>query len=362
MRVLVTGPALRDPGGVSAYYHAVLPELRQGGDAFDYVEIGGTLRRGGPLSPLLDQWHLRGRLAATRPDLYLCNPSLDPKSFLRDGLFVRQAARRGIPVLVFFHGWREDFAAQVGRRWQWVFREGFGRANRFIVLASAFRAQLESWGVRSPVELGITAVSAELLQGFDAAAAFRAREAGGRPVRILFLARLERAKGIRETLEAFRQLCARGLPVELTVAGAGGAQADLDAFRAEHPAIAMRVHGVGDVRGERKRELFATHDVYCFPSHTEGMPGSVLEALAFGLPVVTTAVGGLKDLFQDGRMGRLLQSPRAEGVADALADLVVDGALRERIGRFNRDFALRNCVAEASAARLRAALRATLDN
>lgn len=358
MRLLITGPASTDPGGVAAYYNAVLPELRRGPDEIHYLEIGGTLRRGGMLSPLFDQWRFRWALNRFKPDLVLCNPSLDPRSFIRDGLFVRHAARRG-PVLVFFHGWRDDFAAQVEARWLAAFRNSFALASAFIVLASRFRETLQRWGVKAPIGLGVTAVSAGLLEGVHEDM-LDGRRSAGSDAKILFLARLERNKGIVETLDAFRIMRQAGLPVTLTVAGDGGARTDVQAFLAAHPSVAPAITVTGDVRGEHKRELFLTHDIYCFPSYTEGMPASVLEAMAFGLPVVSARVGGLADFFEDGRMGRVLQRIDSESVSTALVQLVHDSKARREIGTRNHRFAMRNFTAAASARRLQALCRQVL--
>jgi glycosyltransferase involved in cell wall biosynthesis len=358
MRLLVTGPALSDPGGVSAYYNAVLPELRRGPGEIEYLQIGGTFSRGGPFSPLIDQWRFRAALRRFKPDLVLCNPSLDPRSFIRDGLFVHHAARRH-RVLVFFHGWRDDFAETVERRWLAAFRATFARSTAFIVLASRFRDQLHKWGVTAPIGLGVTAVSGALLEGLREDALGQ-RRSSGTTARILFLARLERGKGILETLEAFRSLREKGLAVTLTVAGDGGARKDVAEFLAANPGLASVIDVTGDVRGDRKRELLLTHDIYCFPSYTEGMPGSVLEAMAFGLPVVSARVGGLADFFEDGRMGRVLPKIDGSCVAKALEELVLDPDGRRAIGDLNHRFAMANFTATASARKLQAFCRQVL--
>lgn len=352
MRLLITGPALRDPGGVSAYFDAVLPQLRSQVAEVHYLEIGGTLARGGFLSPMIDQWRFRSTLRRLQPDLVHCNPSLDFKCFLRDGLFVRQAAGLGYPVLVFFHGWKPEFDAVVQRYWLGVFRRTFGRARAFIVLASQVRSRLAEWGVTAPVHLGMTAVSQSLLDGVKPADA--APRPSNEPLRILFLARLERSKGIRETLAAFALLRERKVAATLTVAGDGAARDDVQAFIAAHPQLSPVIQAVGDVRGGRKRELFMQHDLYCFPSYTEGMPTSVLEAMYFGLPVVTSAVGGLVDFFEDGRMGRMLRDIDAASIADAIAGLAASPDAMRAMGARNREFASTHFTAAAAADRLTA--------
>ncbi len=60
---------------------------------------------------------------------------------------------------------------------------------------------------------------------------------------------------------------------------------------------------LGHVSGAAKTQAFRAADIYLFTSLAEGMPNSVLEAMAFGLPIVTRPVGGIRDFFEDGRMG-----------------------------------------------------------
>src|SRR5262249_50708347 len=76
----------------------------------------------------------------------------------------------------------------------------------------------------------------------------------------------------------------------------------------------------------------AAADVLVAPSRNEGMGRVLVEAMALGLPVVGTRVGGIPDLIVDGECGRLVASDDAVGLADALADLGVDEALRIKLG------------------------------
>jgi glycosyltransferase involved in cell wall biosynthesis len=352
LRTLITGPSLADPGGVSGFYNAVLPHLRQILPDVHYLEIGSSRRRGGIFHPLIDQLRFRAALRRLRPTAVLCNPSLDHRSFLRDGMFVLQAARFGTPTLVFFHGWHKIFEQQVERSWRWYFNWTYRRAQAFIVLASEFRARLIDWGIAVPIHMGTTTVADDLIQGFSIEQKWSQRRPDG-VVRLLFLARLERAKGIRETLGALSLLHDKGLPVTLTVAGDGEAMGEVRRFAAAHPELSAVLSILGDVRGRRKRELLASHDIYCFPSsYMEGMPNSVLEAMAFGLPVIAPAVGGLADFFEDGRMGCLLKRITAQDVAAATETLMGDAALLRSISEYNHRHAVANFLASAAAARL----------
>lgn len=353
LRVLITGPALRDEGGVANYYNAVLRHLASDGRyETEYFELGSTRGAMGPLHPLADQAGFHRVLGRFRPDLVHVNPSLTLKSFFRDGLIIVQARRRGVPVVVFFRGWARSTEARVDRELGWLFRRTYGRANGFIVLASRFRDKLVEWGVDAPVFLETTTVPDVVMTSF-AIEERLAQIRGERPMKILFLARLEREKGVLETLEAVHMLLQRGVDVSLTIAGAGPAMDDIRGYLAAHDGLGASVHLAGYVRGDAKRALYRSHHVYCFPSeYWEGMPNSVLEAMALGMPVVTCPVGGLADFFEDGRMGHLVPNRNAALVADKLQALARDREAAATMAAYNHDYATKRFLAPDVARRL----------
>ena len=353
LRVLITGPALRDEGGVANYYNAVLGHLASDGRyEVEYFELGSTKGNMGPLHPLADQAGFHRMLGRFRPDLVHVNPSLTLKSFFRDGLIIVQARRRRIPVVVFFRGWDRATEVRLDHQFGWLFRRTYGRANGFIVLASRFRDKLVEWGVHVPVFLETTTVPDAVMTSFDIGERVE-RLRSDRRLKILFLARLEPAKGVLETLEAVEKLLHRGIDVSLTIAGNGPALEDLQRFLDAHGGLGASVELAGYVRGEAKRALFLRHHVYCFPSeYWEGMPNSVLEAMALAMPIVTCPVGGLADFFEDGRMGHLVPSRDASLVADRLARLAGDRETAMAMAVYNHEYATKRFMARDVARRL----------
>ena len=353
LRVLITGPGLQDEGGVANYYNAVLRHLAADGRYEpEYFEVGSTKRSGGLLHPVADQVGFQRKLRAFRPDLVHVNPSLTWRSFFRDGLIVLQARRRGIPVVVFFRGWDRPTEERIDHGLGWLFRATFGRANGFIVLASRFRDKLVEWGVRVPIALETTTVPDVVMNGLAIGERIE-RIRTDHPMKILFLARLEREKGVLETLEATDLLLRRGVDVSLTIAGDGPAMDDVRRYLATHAGLQGQVRVAGYVRGDAKRALYLDHHVYCFPSeYKEGMPNSVLEAMAVGMPIVTCPVGGLADFFEDGRMGHLVPRRDAVLVADKLESLARDRGGAATIAAYNHQYASRRFLAPDVARRL----------
>jgi glycosyltransferase involved in cell wall biosynthesis len=95
--------------------------------------------------------------------------------------------------------------------------------------------------------------------------------------------------------------------------------------------------GLGDsLLGSRDSDEIAKHlaaaDVFVLPSHWEGQPIAVLEAMASGLPIMGTRVGAMPDVVRDGTDGLLVEPHDVAGLADALARLLGDEPLRREMG------------------------------
>jgi glycosyltransferase involved in cell wall biosynthesis len=99
------------------------------------------------------------------------------------------------------------------------------------------------------------------------------------------------------------------------------------------PGKAVRL--VPPVSGEEKLACFERADVFVFPSHYEGMPMAVLEAMAAGLPVVATSVGGIPELVADGVNGILIAPRAPRDLSAALEKLCKDARLRSEMGHKN---------------------------
>ena len=102
----------------------------------------------------------------------------------------------------------------------------------------------------------------------------------------------------------------------------------------------------GYVYAEKKRDNLINNDIYLFPTkHGEGMPASVLEAMALGLAVVTRPVGGIKDFFEHGKMGFLTESVDPSVFADLIENLCSDYELVKTMSQYNHEFASQHFLA-----------------
>jgi len=141
-------------------------------------------------------------------------------------------------------------------------------------------------------------------------------------------------KGIRDLVEAFTSVAIRHPYVTLTVLGAGQSPAAvLSCFREDLRSRIHCVHASND--GEAAR-VFAESDIFVLPSLFEGTPLTLIEAMMSGLPIVTTATCGMKDVIRDGGNGLLVPIRSSQAIAGAVEQFLQDAALRDRLGRAAR--------------------------
>jgi hypothetical protein len=154
------------------------------------------------------------------------------------------------------------------------------------------------------------------------------------------VARLVEKKGVHIALEAMRSLHDRGLDLELRVIGDGPERARLESIIAETGLTNVRL--LGALAHEQTRQEFADADLYVQPSITadtgdqEGIPVSLMEAQASGLPVVSTRHSGIPELVLDGTTGWLTDEGDADGLAIAVERLARDPEQAERFAQAGR--------------------------
>lgn len=354
LKVLVTAPARTALGGVTGYYTTLRKHFRGetkfvivGNRFWGRPESESTVKR--IIRLLMDYLHFVAILCRGVPDIVHLNPSFLSGALIRDALFLLLAKAFGSKVLVFFHGWDKACADSVHRRWLWLFRSTYFRADACVVLARAFREHLIEMGYSKTIYCETTNVDDTCFE--DGPALSLGRENASQPFSILFLGRVEKEKGVLVAIEAYAKLAKRYQCVSLVVAGDGSALAE-----AKNYVACRQIRNVafpGFVRGEQKCEAFQQAACYIFPSvDNEGMPTSVLEAMAYGLPILTTPIAGIKDFFQDGQMGFLIDSLNPKIYAQKLEFLLSNPELGRRIGSFNRTFARERFAASQVSRRL----------
>lgn len=337
-RVLMLAPDLRSEGGVASYVAMLMTEL-DGCVAWTHLIIArrpGASGRSTPLRLLRDWLRCARALLTGDHQIVHLNPSFMPRALPRDLIFLALAQSFGqTRQLVFFHGW--DWATfrrvAASTAYRAVVVGLLRRAGNVIVLSGDFKRALADIGV--PEER----ISVATTMFHRDAVPHPATQHLPLPLarfQLLFMARVVREKGIFECIEAIAMLRAQGREVRLLVAGDGP---DMHGARA-----AAHVHGVashvemaGFLRGHTKLAALQTSHLFLLPTrHGEGCPVSLLEAMASGLPVITTAAGGIPAIVKEGVNGRILPDVTAAGIAAAVAGLLDDASAMAAMGLTNR--------------------------
>lgn len=353
-RVLMTVSNLKMTSGVSSFWNSLLREFNKFDDiAFEALEIGG---HGKNIFGILgDQIRFYRSLNGIK--LGFINPSLLNRSFFRDAFFIRQLLWKKTPFVVFFHGWELDFEAEVDSKYVDFFMKTYGQAELIFVLSNDFRDKIYEWGYRGRVVVETTNADIELIDNYSYENRVEVMKST-KPFKILFLARLIREKGAFELVKAVDILYQRGFEdIELTIAGDGEDFKELQKMVKEIPYI----HLTGDVQGEEKINLFKESHLYALPSYYgEGLPTSILEAMLFGIPVVTSQAGGLKYFFEDEKMGYLVETKNPENIADGLEKLLVNHKKMEEISKYNFIYAQEHVTNVVMAKRLHSEIQKVL--
>jgi glycosyltransferase involved in cell wall biosynthesis len=165
-----------------------------------------------------------------------------------------------------------------------------------------------------------------------------ARNRSGDGVSTLFVGWLTAAKGIFDLLDVAESLRDTRPRITFQVLGSGMSAEETAAVAAEVDRRGLRtlVSLRGVLIGEEKRRAFAEADVLFLPTHWDAFPVVVLEAMAAGLPVVSTRVGGVPRLVEDGQGGLLGQVGDARSLAAGLERLALAPDVRLQMGGFNR--------------------------
>jgi glycosyltransferase involved in cell wall biosynthesis len=146
----------------------------------------------------------------------------------------------------------------------------------------------------------------------------------GRPIAgpvIATIGRISPEKGQADLVEALAAVRQRGHRVTAVLAGDGPDKAGLTA-RVEELGLADSVHFPGYV--EQPERILEETDLMVLPSHTEGLPNAALEAMAMGVPVLATRVGGTPEVVTDGETGRLVPAHSPAALADGIVDFLVN--------------------------------------
>lgn len=322
--VAVLGPSLVAVSGVSTHLQQMFGSELAATFELEHFQIGAEGRREGRLKAF---WRYAASptmlllyLLKVSPKIVHLNTSLEPKAFWRDTAYMLVAKLLRKKVVMQIHGGAlpQEFlgASSVAHA---LLRTILRVPDALVLLAEVEQV---AYGHFLPGRPLVTIPNAIDLAEYEN---FSAKRFDHDVVRAVYVGRLAGDKGVWEAIQAMRILRSRGCEaITLDIAGSGPCEAE---FRAaiQDAGLEGVVRLVGPVFADAKRKLWDKADLFVFPTfHREGLPYAVLESLASGTPVVTTAVGGIPDAVQDGVHGRIVPSRDADRLASVLQEIIGD--------------------------------------
>lgn len=267
-------------------------------------------------------WEFQKSLAKGKVGLVHAHTSVGA-SFWRKSLFFLSAFAWKCPVILHLHGGKfEDFYYnRCGPARRRFIRYIFDNVDTIIVLSDGWKE------VIGRITRNQNIVSINNPIAFDRE---KPEDRSERAPAFLFLGRLEESKGVNELFDAFSIVKREFGDAQLWCGGY--IAKDLEE-RVNLAAEDESVRILGWLQGEEKERVLREAMVFVLPSWWEGMPISILEAMAVGLPIVASDVGGIPDVVTDGTEGLLVKPRDAQGLAEAMASLLRDDEARERMGR-----------------------------
>jgi glycosyltransferase involved in cell wall biosynthesis len=285
---------------------------------------GGRFNRANMLRTLADGRAVRE--ASRAADIVHIHTALLPLvTMLRAGVLARAARGAGRRVLLHVHsGLAQAWLSSAARKV--VARRVLAPVDTVITVTEGSRRSLEA--VLGPARVVL------IDNGVDVSA-FGPQPEPHDPPRILYVGVLSPRKGVVDLLRAAARLTERGVRHEVWLAGGTpeeGAGPEAEVRAAAGPSVRL----LGVQPRDAMAGLYRDADLFCLPSWYEGMPLSVLEAMASGLPVVASDVGDVARAITDGVSGRLVRAHDVEQLTAALQPLLLEPALRGRMGRAGR--------------------------
>lgn len=322
-RVIMVGPALDAMGGISAvvnvYKSSGLFERLPMQYLASHCDGAATAKLKIFARSITKFWAL---LVCGKVGLVHIHVSLRA-SFWRKAFFFFSAYIFRIPTILHLHSsqFPTFYQDECGPRRRALIRFVFNHAERVVVLSAMWKDWVNAnfsnphvMPVNNPVSLP------EIVPPWESRSAER----------VLFLGRLGKNKGTYDLITAAATVFSRHPDLQLKLGGDG----ELDAARAfaAKSGIEKQVELLGWVRADEKASQLATSGIYALPSYSEGLPMSVLEAMAAGLPILSTPVGGIPEVVTDGVEGFLVAPGDVSALANRLEQLLSTPDLAKTMG------------------------------
>lgn len=326
-RVCMVVPNRMVKGGIAAVVNGYRGSQLEKDYEITYVE---SYKDGSKFDKLLKgicgYFHFAYVLMFHKPDLVHIHSSFGP-SFYRKMPFIYMASWRKIPIVNHIHGADfDEFYVNAPEEKKDKIKKVYSKCNVLIALSEEWKERLSQIVPEDRIEIieNYSVLHEDALEGR------MQRDCNNT---VLFLGELGKRKGCYDIPEVIAQVRKSIPDVKFILAGAGS-EADENAIKKliDEKGVSDNVEFPGWVRGDTKDKLLRKADVFFLPSYNEGMPMSVLDAMGYGLPVVSTNVGGISKIVHDGENGYCCDPGNVNRFAKGITKILLDGKERKSFG------------------------------
>ncbi|MFZ1701745.1 MAG: glycosyltransferase family 4 protein [Pyrinomonadaceae bacterium] len=248
-------------------------------------------------------------------------------SLYRESIFIYVGKILGKRVIGHFHAGDVSLYLPRQRKLaQHFIRNALNSCDELIACSQESARQLRILAASPRITVINNAINTD---GFDVTSANTEKTEVEAPTRILFVGAMGKLKGERDLLHAIATASNAGANIKASLLGYGAKS--LGNLAAEL-GISTLIEHIGPVPFAERIQFFLRADIFVLPTYAEAMPISVIEAMAAGLPVISTTVGGIPELITDGVNGILVEAGDVKALTDKILTLCRDKPMRQTLG------------------------------
>ncbi|MBE5962358.1 MAG: glycosyltransferase [Lachnospiraceae bacterium] len=261
-------------------------------------------------------------LLRKHPDIIHIHSSFGP-SFYRKIPFIYLAKWAKIPIINHCHGAEFDsFFENAGKQRKALIHKVYSKCNRMIALSDEWKQSLAKI---------VPAEHIAVIENYSIISkdAVQERQAKKMHNQVLFLGEIGKRKGCYDIPEVIAKVSKAMPEVKFVIAGAGEEDAIKRLMKEKN--INKNVSFPGWIRGKQKEQLLRESDLFFLPSYHEGMPMAILDAMGYGLAIVSTNVGGIPKIVLNNQNGYTINPGDISGFSKAIISILGD---EEKLKRF----------------------------
>ncbi len=259
----------------------------------------------------------RKLLKTNPPDLVHVHSSFGP-SFFRKYPIINMAYKHGIPVVNHIHGSALDELYTNAPKWKRrMVESSYNKCTRIIVLSEEWKKKISAIVPAEKIE-----VVSNYCKLYEDTVSEKSKNLRFNKKQVLYLGRFDNLKGVID-IPDIATIAKKTIP-EITFILAGSGDTEPVIEKIKDLGLEDTVILPGWIRGEEKEKLLLESAIFLLPSHMEAMPMSILEAMGYALPIVSTEVGGIPQVVQKDYNGRLLKPTDSKSMAEAIIGYLTD--------------------------------------